>query len=446
LTFEELLDILEQSAGIEEEPLVGNIRTKEVCPECGRKFVHLTRSGKAKGSTQGLVCPVHLNVRPGKYYLDLGRTWDKVYCDSHGKPLTSFRQAYDLQKEIDGLISANKFRPDRYKQKGYVLRTVSGLTEDFFDGRAVAPSCVADYKRHVKAAADFFPDQEVHALDDIDIDRFVKHLRKTHPDWKPKTLKNYIDDFHTLMTWAGKKLKFVVPSFPRIEVQPPEMPEWVERGEQEALAEASREPMFDYLFFYGHRPCMARALLVKDVDPDQLTIMVNRRRFSRDTLMDGPAKKGKVGTLPIMPDEHPRLAGYILERCRTAHPDAFLFPNPRTGRPYTQDAVSRLWQSVRKQLEIKDSVKLRHVTRHSVASILLNQGYSFEEIGELLCVSPEMLRKHYAHHDVNRKKAILASMKTVKIEHSNNIRKLGCRPNVDPEGSTGNKNPVIPNT
>jgi site-specific recombinase XerD len=434
LTFDELLDILEKTVGIEEEPLVGNIRTKEVCPECGRKFVHLTHNGRAKGSKQGLVCPVHLNIRPGKYYLDLGRTWDKVYCDSHGKPLTSFRQAHDVQKEIDGLISTNKFRPDRYKQKGYVSRTVSGLIEDFFDGRAVAPSCVADYKRHIKAAADFFPDQDVNTLDDIDIDRLVKHLRKTHPDWKPKTLKNYVDDFHTFMAWAGKKLKFAVPSFPKIEVQPPEMPEWVERDEQEALAEASHEPMFHYLFIYGHRPCMARALLVKDVDPDQLTITVNRRRFSRNTLMDGPAKKGKAGTLPIMPDEHPRLAAYILERCRAAHPDAFLFPNPRTGGAYSQDAAGRLWRAIRKRLDIKDSVKLYHVTRHSVASILLNQGYSFEEIGELLCVSPEMLRKHYAHHDVSRKKAILASMKTTKIEHKNNIRKLDRRPNVAPEG------------
>ena len=76
---------------------------------------------------------------------------------------------------------------------------------------------------------------------------------------------------------------------------------------------------------------------------------------------------------------------------------------------------------------------MRHVTRHSVASILLNQGYNFEEIGRL-CVSPEMLRKHYAHHDGSRKRAILASMRTVTIEHSSNIRKLGCRPNVDPEG------------
>jgi len=71
------------------------------------------------------------------------------------------------------------------------------------------------------------------------------------------------------------------------------------------------------------------------------------------------------------------------------------------------------------------------------ASILLNQGYGFEEIGELLCVSPEMLRKHYAHHDVSRKKAIVTSMKSVKIEHSGNIRKLDCRPNVAPEGSEG---------
>ncbi|GEM_PF-796257 len=200
------------------------------------------------------VCPDHLNVRPGKYYLDLGRRWDKVYCESHGKPLTSFQQAYDVQKEIDALISANKFRPDRYKQKGYMSRTVSGLSEDFFDERTIAPSFIADYKRHIKAAADFFPDQEVHTLDDIDIDRYVKHLKKCHPDWKAKTLRNYVDDFNTFMIWAGKKLKFVPPEFPRIEVQPPDMPEWVDRDEQEVLAGESREPMYEYLLYYatGH--------------------------------------------------------------------------------------------------------------------------------------------------------------------------------------------------
>jgi site-specific recombinase XerD len=159
-----------------------------------------------------------------------------------------------------------------------------------------------------------------------------------------------------------------------------------------------------------------------------MSITVNRRHFSKNVLVDGPAKKGKVGDLPIMPDDCPRLAAYILERVRNSHPDAWLFPNPRTGGAYSQDAAGRLWRSIRKRLNIKDSVKLYHVTRHSVASILLNMGLGFEEIGELLCVSPEMLKKHYAHHDVSRKRTILASMKTTKIKHKNNIRKLERRP------------------
>ena len=180
---------------------------------------------------------------------------------------------------------------------------------------------------------------------------------------------------------------------------------------------------------------MARALMCKDVSVSDMTITANQRHFSRNVLVEGPAKKGKVGILPILPDHHPRLAAYILERVRTSHPDAWLFPNPRTGGAYSQDAAGRVWRSVRKKLNIKDSVKLYHVTKHSVASILLNMGYSFEEIGELLCVSAEMLRKHYAHHDVKRKRSILASMKNTKIEHDNNIRKLERRPKVAPEGS-----------
>lgn len=429
LTVPPLLDILIGSLGAEEGPYMGNIRTKEFCPECGRRFVYLTKTRKAKGNSLGLVCPHHHNVKPDKYYIDLGRKYRRVYRDSHGQLLTSFAQAFTVQKEIDGLIRAKKYKPERYTLKGFVSRSVAGLTDDFFDDKTAAPSYSADYKRHIKAAANFFQDMEVTAIDDIDVDRFVKHLKKTHK-WADKTLKNYVDSFHAFMAWAGRKLKFTLPSFPEIKANSPPTPEWVERDEQEQLAEAAGDPICDYLFFYGHRPCMARALLVGDVDVEQLTIAANRRRFSKNELVDGPAKKGKLSTLPIMPDEHPRLAEYILTRCRTAHPDAFLFPNPRTGKPYTQDAVSRLWNKVRKKMGIKDSVKLRHVTRHSVASILLNQGNSFEEISALLCVSPEMLRKHYAHHDVNRKKTMLSSMKKTKIEHSSNIRKLDCCPNV----------------
>ncbi len=412
---------------------MGNVRTKEKCPECGEKFVPLTTTGKAKNNALGLVCPVHTNIRPTKYFIDLGRKWQKVYCDANGQPLTSFKQAHETQKEIDALIKAKKYRPDRYKQKGVLLRTISGLTDDFFDARSVAPSFIADYKRQIKAAADYFCDVEVYKLDDVDIDRYLKHLKKTHKSWKAKTLKNYMVSFETFMRWAGRKLKFPVPGFPTIKVLPPEEPQWVERHEQEELAKAANEPLFDYLFFYGHRPCMARALLCKDVDLREMTITVNKRHFSRDVLVEGPAKRGKVGTLPIMPDMHTDLASYIEKRVSSSHPEAYLFVNPRNGRPYSQGAAGTLWRSVRKRLNIEDSVKLRHVTRHSVASILLNQGYTFEEIGEVLCVSPEMLRKHYAHHDVNRKKTILASMKNVKIDHSSNIRKLECRPNVAPE-------------
>ena len=420
---------------------MGTICTKEKCPECGADFQPLSRDGTRKGNNLGLVCPRHLSVRPQSYYIQIGRKWDKVYSDSHGKPLTSFRQAVDVQAEIDALIRANKFRPEKYKQRGLGARTVASLMEDYLDPdmrkKPVPPSYMADYRRHLKAAAEYFNDTEVQTMDEIDIDRYAACLKKNHPDWRPKTLRNYVDDFRAFMHWAAKKLKFVCPDFPCIQVPDDlEVPAWVDRDEQAIIAAAAEDdPIVEYILIYGHRPCMARALKVMDVDRENLTITANRRRFSRNTLVAGPAKNGKVGILPIMPDEHPRLARHILDVAASFHPEAFLFTNPRTGQPYTQDTLNRLWKRIKKKLNIKDSVLFRHVARHSVASMLLNQGHTFEEIGALLCVGPEMLRKYYGHHDVTRKRAMLSSMMATKIDHFNNIRKLDRCPNVAPASS-----------
>ena len=141
---------------------MGNVRTKQKCPECGAAFAYLTKNGLAKNNVFGLVRPVHTAVRPTKYYVEMGKKWDKVYVDKHGRPLTSFPQALETQKEIDALIAAEKYRADRYKRRGAVTRTISGLTEDFFDDRNIAPSFERDFRRHVKAAADFFPSDDVH--------------------------------------------------------------------------------------------------------------------------------------------------------------------------------------------------------------------------------------------------------------------------------------------
>lgn len=75
----------------------------------------------------------------------------------------------------------------------------------------------------------------------------------------------------------------------------------------------------------------------------------------------------------------------------------FVFPNPRTGKPYTQ--ISGIWKRVRKLAGLPD-LRL-HDLRHSFASMLVNSGRTLYEVQQLLGHSQINVTQRYAHlsHD-----------------------------------------------
>jgi integrase len=75
----------------------------------------------------------------------------------------------------------------------------------------------------------------------------------------------------------------------------------------------------------------------------------------------------------------------------------FVFPNPKTNKPYTQ--ISTVWKRVRKIAALPD-LRL-HDLRHSFASLLVNSGRTLYEVQRLLGHSQARTTQRYAHlsHD-----------------------------------------------
>ncbi|MDR5900315.1 tyrosine-type recombinase/integrase [Halomonas vilamensis] len=71
----------------------------------------------------------------------------------------------------------------------------------------------------------------------------------------------------------------------------------------------------------------------------------------------------------------------------------YLFPNPKTGKPFT--ALFRSWNTARQKAGLKD-VRI-HDLRHSFASYVINQGHSLYEVQKLLGHTQVKTTQRYAH-------------------------------------------------
>lgn len=71
----------------------------------------------------------------------------------------------------------------------------------------------------------------------------------------------------------------------------------------------------------------------------------------------------------------------------------YLFPNPRTGKPFRSIFYS--WDTARKQANL-DALRI-HDLRHSFASFLVNQGRSLYEVQKLLGHTSQKTTERYSH-------------------------------------------------
>lgn len=175
------------------------------------------------------------------------------------------------------------------------------------------------------------------------------------------------------------------------------------------------------MFLTGCRLSEARALKVKDLNFNQNTITISRT-FSRNELRE---KRKGINSPPVTLPIHPELRGTLEYYIQNKLSDVFVFINPNTGRPYHRRTIERLWQYVRKTLNLPQSLRLYDATRHSFASQLLNVGVSIAKISKLLGHTNIHTTEKYAHvnlKDLQVDITKIALFKSIKLDKSKQIK------------------------
>ena len=130
-------------------------------------------------------------------------------------------------------------------------------------------------------------------------------------------------------------------------------------------------------------------------------------------------KSGKARHVPLS-DQTLRLLAEIKRR-ELGSP--FVFPNPKTGRPYV--SIFYAWDTARKNADLAD-VRI-HDLRHTFASLLVNSGRTLYEVQKLLGHTQVKTTQRYAHlsHDtlIDASNAATKSLGDV-FKHSSNAEHI----------------------
>jgi integrase len=163
---------------------------------------------------------------------------------------------------------------------------------------------------------------------------------------------------------------------------------------------------------HGCRPGEARALKCKNVDlaHDCITIAAT---FSGGVYCE--RRKGRGARILVIPI-HPEMRECISERVRNSHPEAFVFVNPVTGRPYSETRIWKLWNKVRTAAGVGQGLRLYDASRHSFASQLVNSGVSLFKVSKLLGHSSTKMTERYSHANVDSMRTELSRLSLKKAE------------------------------
>jgi integrase len=388
----------------------GTIRARDKCPVCGRNFAEV------KGVA--FVCLEHKTV-PAKLYVDL--PWKgqriRIYSDKTGQVLDTYDRANTVLKTIRAEIENHSFDPQRYLKADASKFWTANLLEFFKQHKlkSLAPGYKAYFSYMVGLAKAYFGDQDVRDLRKLDLINYKDHLEKTF-NWKPKTLKNVLDVFKAFLRYVKDDLEMIttVPSFPVVDV-PDTAFKWIGQKDQASLFEHvpdQHKPLIAFLMLHGCRPGEARALKCKNVDLEHDSITIGAT-FSGGVYCE--RRKGRGARVLVIPI-HPEMREYMVERVRNSHPEAFVFVNPMTGRPYSETRIWKLWNKVRTAAGVSKELRLYDASRHSFASQLVNSGVSLFTVSKLLGHSSTKMTERYSHANVESMRTELSKLSLKKKE------------------------------
>jgi len=385
----------------------GIVRARGTCSECRGPFEQVKKLG--------FICP-ECKIIPTRFFLDLfyeGKRI-KIYSDKQGEVLDSYQRALNLLSSINSELKDHTFDPSKYI-RGELERFYFSTTAEKWlkekqsdvDQGLRALSYTKELKAYnEKYFVPFFGDKDIREIRRYHIDEFKASL-PAH--LAPKTIKNIFISLKNLFNTAYRKeIIERVPTFPVISV--PEYSEWkwIDAETQIKILGAlpdSDRPIFIFLFLHGCRPGEARAVKVKDIDLKTKTIRI-RRTFSLNQLRE-TTKQRKQNIIPV----HPEFLPYMENVMKSSLPEAFIFANKRTGMPYNDETLRKIWHRALKGAKLeKSGLRLYDASRHSFASQLINSNVPLNIVSKLLGHSSMKMTQRYAHESIDTMKTAMQKL------------------------------------
>lgn len=391
-----LLTINGNENGNGEGIMRGMIRTKEKCPICDSHFKHIQRIG--------FICPEH-KTTPKKFYVDLFYQGKRIRLYSHksGRVLDSYQIAQETINHVHYEMRNHTFDPSRY--------VISDIQKYYFEclinkwiaiREADGISTVYKYKQFNRDYFSYFKNTDIRDIRTGYIYEFYHQLK---PSLSKKSKKNILTALHAFFNWLYK-MEYIEkkPVFPNIPIDQPDW-QWIDVDVQSkflsAIPAADRD-LYLFLALHGCRPSEGRAIKVKDIDFQHNSIHI-KRTFSGKcgNILVEHTKTKKSRTIPV----NSEMADILKVLCRNKLPDAFVFVNQRTGKPYSKTTYQKIWDAARKQTGI--NIKSYEGLRHSFASQRVSRGISIYLISKVLGHTSAKTTERYSHTNIDSLKHIM---------------------------------------
>ena len=309
-----------------------------------------------------------------------------------------------LQHDISREIQFGTFNPARYKRSNPLHLEVYSKKWLELIKPSISSATWDDYESSLRLH--ILPVLGKEYIPDINKDKLTALLNGINR--KPKGKKNVMGCLHKLLNDAfdsGYMSQF--PKFPKFtgkhEIKPPENIDYIESDQQQEIMNhipAGDKPIFEFMVLTGCRPSEARAFRKKDIRKDEI---IFAKTFGRKgeikevkgkKVMNWPMTEGLKELFASMP----------------GNLTPWVFPNPRTGKPYSKN-INRTWNKACKKAGIE--IRLNNATRHSFATQMLNAGETEGTVSRLLRHSDPRMLKKYGEYRMSALKSIVDKVQSL---------------------------------
>lgn len=377
----------------------GHVRTKQKCPKCTGKF------GKGQG---GLVCPKCLTT-PNRFFVDF--FWHgeriKIYKDSSGQVLDSYRRADRLLAHIRWEVDNQRFNLAKYQRAKFEPYQMTNFSKKWlkevelrYNAGEVSYSTFDKYKKFVERfIVDFFTTEDVRTIDTLRVKQFNLCLAEQKVRSGNLMSAKYRQDIIGVLRImyndalkAGELTRVQVPVFPEVEVPETDFDILTEDEQDEVLAKipSHDRPIYNFILWYGVRPSEGRALMRDSIIGDFEQVVI-RRTFTRNNKLRENPKENKWRVISLLEETREILRS--LEISLTG----FVFVN-KQNRPYSQSYLNDNWNKACDEAGFK-YIPLYHASRHSLGTKLAQEGHGEDVIAKVLGHSDTKNTRKYTRYD-----------------------------------------------